>query len=200
MADALARAYEIGAPDVVAEDFDGQVVVLNLANGHYYSVHGAGGALWTLVAAGTSINAVMASLSAQRPELVDDALRFVREIVGLGLVREAAPAGSVQRSRRAHHRRPRSRRGRRGRMAEAPSESLTAGPAAALQRSDSITIDSLAGYASGLLAAARAYDAGRLGRRHVAVPFMDIDLRFTSPSFADLGAAVDLDPDLRHGC
>ncbi len=90
MADALARAYAISAPDVVAEDFDGQVVVLNLANGHYYSVHGAGGALWTLVAAGTSINAIMASLSAQRPELVDDALRFVREIVGLGLVREAA--------------------------------------------------------------------------------------------------------------
>ena len=94
MADALARAYVISAPDVVAEDFDGQVVVLNLANGHYYSVHGAGGALWTLVAAGTSINAIVASLSAQHPELVDDALRFIREIVALGLVREAAPVAT----------------------------------------------------------------------------------------------------------
>jgi hypothetical protein len=75
-------------------------------------------------------------------------------------------------------------------MAEAPSDSLTAGPAAALQRSDSITIDSLSGYASGLLAAARAYDAGRLGRVHLSVPFLDIDLRFTSPSFADLCGSV----------
>ena len=92
MVQALARAYSINAPDIVAEDFDGQVVVLNLANGHYYSVHGAGGALWMLVAAGNPIDSVVASLRAQRPQLVDEALRFIREIVALGLVREA-PAG-----------------------------------------------------------------------------------------------------------
>ena len=90
MVQALARAYSIGAPDIVAEDFDGQVVVLNLANGHYYSVHGAGGALWTLVAAGNPLDSVIASLAAQRPELVDDALRFIHELVSLGLVREAS--------------------------------------------------------------------------------------------------------------
>lgn len=90
MVEGLARAYSISAPDIVAEDFDGQVVVLNLANGHYYSVHGAGGALWTLVAAGTAIDAIVSSLAAQRPELVESALRFIREIVALGLVREAS--------------------------------------------------------------------------------------------------------------
>jgi hypothetical protein len=94
MVQALARAYSIGAPDIVAEDFDGQVVVLNLANGHYYSVHGAGGALWTLLAAGTPIDAIVTSLAAERPELVEDALRFIREVVALGLVREA-PAGGT---------------------------------------------------------------------------------------------------------
>jgi hypothetical protein len=99
MVQALARAYAISAPDIVAEDFDGQVVVLNLANGHYYSVHGAGGALWSLVAAGNAIDAIMTSLAAERPELVDDALRFIHEIVSLGLVRaasaDAAPVSSM---------------------------------------------------------------------------------------------------------
>ena len=32
--------YAINAPDVVAEDFDGQIVILNLANGHYFSLKG----------------------------------------------------------------------------------------------------------------------------------------------------------------
>jgi len=94
MVQALARAYEINAPDIVAEDFDGQVVVLNLANGHYYGVHGAGGMLWTLLAARQPVDAIRAHLRAERPELVDGALRFIGELVSLELVREA-PADAM---------------------------------------------------------------------------------------------------------
>jgi hypothetical protein len=84
----LARAYTINAPDIVAEDFDGQVVVLNLANGHYYSVQGAGGLLWTLVAGGHPVAEVLASLSARRPELSDAAAHFLEQLVALQLIRE----------------------------------------------------------------------------------------------------------------
>ena len=89
MVQSLARAFTINAPDIVAEDFDGQVVVLNLANGHYYGLHGAGGQLWTLIAGGHAVDEVLGSLSAQRPELSDRATRFVEELVALQLVRES---------------------------------------------------------------------------------------------------------------
>ena len=40
-----AAAYAINAPDVVAEDFDGKIVVLNLADGRYFSLEGIGARL-----------------------------------------------------------------------------------------------------------------------------------------------------------
>lgn len=75
-------------------------------------------------------------------------------------------------------------------MADAPTPTLTARQAASSQAVRSITIGDLAGYATDLLAAARAYDPACLGRRRLSLPFLDVDLGFTSPVFADLCASA----------
>ena len=85
----------INAPDIVTEDFDGQVVVLNLANGHYFSLEGIAGRMWGLILEGHTLGAILSSIRASRPELAEDAGTFLQEIGDLTLVRPeegAAPA------------------------------------------------------------------------------------------------------------
>lgn len=51
-------AYSINAPDVIAETIDGETILVNLATGSYYSLEGAGPAVWSLLLAGLSPRAV----------------------------------------------------------------------------------------------------------------------------------------------
>lgn len=44
--------YEVAAPEVVAEDFGGEIVVLNLGNGKYFSLAGLAANLWRDLEAG----------------------------------------------------------------------------------------------------------------------------------------------------
>ncbi len=80
-------AYVISAPDVVAENFDGQVVILNLANGHYFSLGGIAGEIWRLVMDGVGLSSIEESVAAQRPELHAGAVAFLQRLVDLGLIR-----------------------------------------------------------------------------------------------------------------
>jgi len=85
--------YVVNAPDVVAEDFDGRTVILNLANGHYFSLEGAAARIWELVAAGFSFSAIGCSFATRRPELADSAATFLQQLVEHRLVRvDPAPA------------------------------------------------------------------------------------------------------------
>ena len=43
------NAYEINAPDVIAETFDGEPVILNLADGRYFSLSGIASSIWPLL-------------------------------------------------------------------------------------------------------------------------------------------------------
>jgi hypothetical protein len=44
--------YRINEPDVTAETFEDEVIVINLANGRYHSLRGSGSWLWNALAAG----------------------------------------------------------------------------------------------------------------------------------------------------
>lgn len=50
--------YRIASRDVVSESFDGDVVVVDLATGRYFSLSRSGGALWDMLAAGASPAAI----------------------------------------------------------------------------------------------------------------------------------------------
>jgi hypothetical protein len=83
--------YEINAPDVVSEDFAGQIVILNLANGHYFSLTGIASPIWTLILAGHTPRSILSSIQAKRPELIEQSMEFVARIVELNLVRAREP-------------------------------------------------------------------------------------------------------------
>lgn len=79
----------INAPDVVTETFQGQSVVLDLSSGHYYSLGGNAGRIWSLMMDGYSMDAISAALGAQRPDLVPGLQSFFSDVVARRLIRPA---------------------------------------------------------------------------------------------------------------
>ena len=88
------NVYELNAPDVVSETFDGQAVILNLATGHYYSLGGIAGPLWNLLIGRHSTDAILASVAAQQPHLVQQASAFVAQLLSFGLIQESQQPSS----------------------------------------------------------------------------------------------------------
>jgi len=85
--------YVINAPDVVAEDFDGQMVILNLSDGRYFSLGGIASPIWNDLIRGCTPGAILDSVGQQQTGFVEDAARFVGELVNLGLIRQRVEAG-----------------------------------------------------------------------------------------------------------
>lgn len=99
--DNTSAAHRINTPDVVAEDFQGQMVILNLANGHYFTLEGSGGGIWSLLEAGCAPAAILADIASTAPDMAAASEAFVRQLMDHGLVvadpdRSAAklPAGT----------------------------------------------------------------------------------------------------------
>jgi hypothetical protein len=57
--------YRVNSPGVVAESLDGEVLIVNLESGCYYSSAGTGEAIWSLVAAGHTASEVLESMAAR---------------------------------------------------------------------------------------------------------------------------------------
>lgn len=72
--------YKAAHPDIVFEQFDGEMVVLDLRSGHYYDFNPTAAALWdALVAGGSAAVFAAAGLSASRTEA------FIGRVVECGL-------------------------------------------------------------------------------------------------------------------
>ena len=82
----IRKSYAINAPDVVAEDFDGEIVILNLANGHYYALQGLAQRIWPLLLDGHTPESILANIASRRPDLADTAPAFIARLVELNLV------------------------------------------------------------------------------------------------------------------
>ena len=87
------QPHTINAPDVVAEDFDGQVVILNLANGHYFSLEGCAGDIWALLSEGHTPASILASINNGEPAIHDDSVTFLNTVMDLELLRPNDAAG-----------------------------------------------------------------------------------------------------------
>jgi hypothetical protein len=57
-----ATRYRINHPKVVNETIDGEVVILNLERGHYYSLTSTGMEIWTLLERQASLAEILAAL------------------------------------------------------------------------------------------------------------------------------------------
>ena len=82
----LRKAYAVNAPDVVADDFEGEIVILNLANGHYYALQGIAQRIWPLVANGHTPETILAGISTRRPELGIASEAFIKKLLELNLI------------------------------------------------------------------------------------------------------------------
>lgn len=79
-------SYAINAPEIVSEDFDGEIVVLNLTNGHYFSLGGIARTIWSLLLAGRTPQSILVSIEARRPELLQVSSEFFTRVIELDLV------------------------------------------------------------------------------------------------------------------
>jgi Coenzyme PQQ synthesis protein D (PqqD) len=95
------RLLEINAPSVVSEIIDGEVIIMNLKSGNYYSSDKVGAVVWTWIEEGKTereIHGLAASRYRADAQDISDALgSFYGQLVEEGLVREveAPPAGVV---------------------------------------------------------------------------------------------------------
>jgi hypothetical protein len=84
------RQYEINAPDVVAEKFDEDVVILNLANGRYFGLAGNANAIWQLLQDGHTPAAIVASILNAQPELGYGSFELIERLIKYDLIRPRA--------------------------------------------------------------------------------------------------------------
>ena len=80
MADSAVR-YQLGSSDVTGKVIDGEAIIMNLATGAYYSMDGAGAALWELLELGCSRDEAVQAL-AERYDVAHDVIaRDVDDVI-----------------------------------------------------------------------------------------------------------------------
>jgi coenzyme PQQ synthesis protein D (PqqD) len=95
-------SFRVNAPQVIHESIDGEVIIINLETGNYYSVKGSGARVWDAIqaapatSAGTIVDALAPTYDAPREELEPAIDSFVRELLDEGLLAEAAGSAVAQ--------------------------------------------------------------------------------------------------------
>jgi hypothetical protein len=98
----MTTRYRANSPNVIHETIEGEVILIDLGSGTYYSLREAGAAAWAAVANGASEEAVVAAVQARydgpEAEIREAVGRLVAELEREGLIRadgtaEAAAAG-----------------------------------------------------------------------------------------------------------
>lgn len=89
----------INSPAVIHETLDGEVIIINLDSGTYYSLDTVGAAMWERIGPHASIQRIAAELAAQysapATEAVAAIVAFCDELAREGLVVEVAPGDPV---------------------------------------------------------------------------------------------------------
>lgn len=89
-----ATSYEICSPSVIAEDFDGDIVILNLDDGRYFSLRGAGPNVWNALMAGATAQSIIDSASQSRNVRANSINQFLCRLHELKLIRAIGEANS----------------------------------------------------------------------------------------------------------
>ncbi len=80
----MREIFHIDAGNIMHEVIDGEVVVVNLENGTYYSLDGVGADLWVRLADGSTLEALVAGVAAdyagERERIAAGIAAFVRHL------------------------------------------------------------------------------------------------------------------------
>lgn len=94
--------FRLNEPQVTAKVMDGEAVIIHLGTGVYYSMDGAGCAVWEGIVAGHDAGAVIDGIvgryGVDRPTVAEDVRRLLDELVAAELLAPAdgiAPAGAI---------------------------------------------------------------------------------------------------------
>src|ERR1700746_1189878 len=85
------QALEVAKPDCVADDFDGEIVVLNLVSGVYFSLRDLAAAVWRDLAAGHSVGSLISGIGRTDELLAAAQARLIDTFEQTGLMRSASP-------------------------------------------------------------------------------------------------------------
>ena len=80
---------EIAKPSCVADDFGGEIVVLNIATGMYYSLRNLAAAVWRDLTAGCAVEHMLAELKDINEGVSANTAVFIDELQKAGLMRPA---------------------------------------------------------------------------------------------------------------
>lgn len=93
------RAWIVNTPAVVSEVIDGELVVMNLATGNYFSSSGSGALLWSRLEHGAAAEDLAAELAVRFEVDADaaqaDVERFLAALLAESLVRESDAAAAA---------------------------------------------------------------------------------------------------------
>ena len=78
--------YKISGPDIVHEDFGGDLVVLNLESGQYFGLNPAGAVLWNTIVAGQDLTDCI-----NDKDKATAANAFAKRLMELGLITPYTP-------------------------------------------------------------------------------------------------------------
>ncbi len=96
----LTITYAITKPEIIREQFDEEVVIVDLDTGSYYSLSGAGGEVWSAIESGTStariVQQLIASYEADATEIEASLGRLLEELQTEGLITPQATANQSE--------------------------------------------------------------------------------------------------------
>lgn len=95
--------FRVNTPDVMHETIDGEVIVINLVSGNYYSFRGTGAQIWALVddLGVLSVDEIAEALALRfgspRSEIENAVARFLEDLAGEGLIAGAEATDGARR-------------------------------------------------------------------------------------------------------
>ena len=84
------RVLEIAKPDCVADDFGGEVVVLNIATGVYFSLTDLAAEVWRDLAAGHPVDSLLAGINRVDERIAEATATLIDDFERAGLMRRSS--------------------------------------------------------------------------------------------------------------
>jgi hypothetical protein len=73
--------YQVNRPDVMMESFEGEVIIIHMKRGTYYSLRGSAPLIWDLIGQGCSVEKTGDQMAAHYPEQEEEVRNSVRNLV-----------------------------------------------------------------------------------------------------------------------
>jgi hypothetical protein len=89
--DVQLRVLEVAKPDCVADDLDGEIVVLNLVSGVYFSLRNLAAAVWRDLAAGHSVGSLIGGIDRVDERIAEATVTLIHNFEQTGIMRQASP-------------------------------------------------------------------------------------------------------------